>query len=294
MTQPWTLGFIGAGVMAETMIAGLLAEGFEPARIIASHRRADRVEELAKHGITASLDNRAAAAADVIVIAVKPQTLLPVLAGIEGALRPDALVLSIVAGARISVLRRALKHERVVRCMPNLPCRIRHGMTVWCAGAPAAASPATSPTATLAATPAALSFDDRMRIRSVLGVMGKEIEVDDEGHVDRATAVNGTGPAIVAHFVKAFLEAAAFIGEPRGVARETVLETLAGTVEMIRRSDGHVAELIDEVTSPGGTTSRALQVLKNGRFSAVLTEAVDAAYQRTREMGDQLEKSTGG
>lgn len=260
------------------MITGLLAEGFAPARIIASHRRADRVEELAKHGITASVDNAVAARADVVVIAVKPQTLLPVLAGIAGSVQSDALVLSIVAGARISVIRRALRHDRVVRCMPNLPCRIRQGMTVWCAGGGASA----------------LSFDDRMRVRAVLGVMGKEIEVEEEGHVDRATAVNGTGPAIVAHFVKAFLEAAAFIGEPRNVARETVLETLAGTVEMIRRSDGHVAELIDEVTSPGGTTSRALQVLKNGRFSAVLTEAVDAAYQRTRELGDQLEKTTGG
>lgn len=275
MTPDWTLGFVGTGVMAETMITGLLSEGFAPARIIASHRRADRVAELQKHGIKATLDNRVAATADVVVLAVKPQTLMPVLSGIAGALSKDALVLSIVAGARISVIRRALGRQRVVRCMPNLPCRIRKGMTVWCAG------------------DAALSFDERMYVRAVLGVMGKEVEVDDEGHVDRATAVNGTGPAIVAHFVKAFLEAAAFIGEPRGVARETVLETLAGTVEMIRQSDGHVAELIDEVTSPGGTTSRALQVLKNGRFSAVLTEAVDAAYRRTRELGDQLEETSG-
>ena len=136
-------------------------------------------------------------------------------------------------------------------------------------------------------------FDDRARVRAILGVMGAEVEVDDEGHLDRATAVSGTGPAIVAHFVKAYLEAAAYIGEPRGVARETVLATLVGTVEMIRRSDGHVAELIDEVTSPGGTTSRALQVLKNGRFSAGGPEAVDAAYQRPVELGDALEGSVG-
>lgn len=268
----WTLGFVGTGVMAETLITGMLAEGFAPERIVASHRRADRVAELARLGISASPDNRVAAAADVVVVAVKPQGLLPVLAELRGALSPDALVVSIVAGARIGLIQRRTGHARVVRCMPNLPCRIRRGMTVWCA-APGC-------------TPA-----DRERVGAVLGVMGRHVEVDDEGHVDRATAVNGTGPAIVAHFVKAFVEAAGYVGQPRALARETVLETLLGTAEMIRQSDGHVAELIDEVTSPGGTTSRALQVLKNGRFSAVLTEGVDAAYQRTVELGDALEES---
>ncbi|MSP54646.1 MAG: pyrroline-5-carboxylate reductase [Myxococcales bacterium] len=266
----WTIGFVGAGVMAETMISGLLAEGFEPGRILASHRRADRVAELSALGVSATLDNRVAAAADVVVISVKPQTLLGVLAEVKGAVRPDALVVSIVAGARLRVLQVVLGHHKVVRCMPNLPCRIRRGMTVWCAAGE-------------------LGDGDRARVAAVLGVMGKHIEVQDEGHVDRATAVNGTGPAIVAHFVKAFIEAAGYIGEPRGVARETVLETMLGTAEMILQNEGHIAELIDEVTSPGGTTSRALQVLKNGRFSAVLTESVDAAYQRTRELGDALE-----
>ncbi len=272
--ENWSIGFVGAGVMAETMVQGLLAEGVAPGRIVASHRRAERVAELAALGIRATLDNREAAGADVVVISVKPQTLLGVLAGISGAIRPDALVVSIVAGARVRVLQTTTGHDRIVRCMPNLPCRIRRGMTVWSASAPVTA-------------------EDRARVAAILGVMGKHIEVEDEGHVDRATAVNGTGPAIVAHFVKAFIEAAGYIGEPRGVARETVLETLLGTAEMIRQNEGHIAELIDEVTSPGGTTSRALQVLKNGRFSAVLTESVDAAYQRTRELGDVLEAAAG-
>lgn len=270
MNDTWTIGFVGTGVMAETMIAGLCDNGFAPGRITASHRREDRCAELRAHGINACVDNREAAMADVVVLAVKPQTLAGVLAELRGHLRPDALVLSIVAGARVRAIAGALDHARVVRAMPNLPCRIRQGMSVWFGRE--------------------LAEADRARVRTVLSSMGAEIEVDDEGHVDRATAVSGTGPAIVAHFVKAFLEAAAYIGEPRGVARETVLATLAGTVELLRQSDAHVAELIDEVTSPGGTTSRALQVLKNGRFSAVLTESVDAAYQRTVELGDQLEQ----
>lgn len=269
----WNLGFVGAGVMAETMIAGMLEEGLlPPERIMASNRRPERADQLqAQYGLRATLDNAAVArACDVLVLSVKPQTLPVVLRELAGQVPPHALVLSIIAGARRDVLARALRHDRVVRCMPNLPCRIRRGMSVWYSAA------GTSPA-------------DLERVRLLLGVMGQELRVDDEAHVDRATAVNGTGPAIVAEFVKAMLEAATFIGEPRSVARETVLATLLGTAELIRQSDHHVAELIDEVTSPGGTTSRALQVLKQGRFGAVVTDAVDAAYSRTVALGEALE-----
>jgi pyrroline-5-carboxylate reductase len=275
MADQWKIGFVGAGVMAEVMIAGLLDEGVVAAdRVLASNRRASRSAELAeRYGIVASTDNAMVAAeADIVVLSVKPQTLATVLRELKGKVNPEATVLSIVAGARTGLLQRGLGHERVARCMPNLPCRIRQGMTVW-------AAPDDTPEAHTA------------RIETVLGVMGEVIRVTDESHVDRATAVNGTGPAIVAQFVKAMLEAAAYIGVSRSVAKETVLSTLAGTAQMIRDSDDHVAQLIDEVTSPGGTTSRALQVLKQGRFSAVLTESVDAAYQRTLELGEALEDS---
>jgi pyrroline-5-carboxylate reductase len=274
MAENWTIGFVGAGVMAEVMIAGLLDEGvLGPGRILASNRRSDRADELLeRYGIATTTDNIAVARqADVVVLSVKPQTLAKVLRELHGQVNASATVLSIVAGARTAVLQAGLAHERVARCMPNLPCRIRKGMSVW-------------------AAPPDLNAATLSRIESILGVMGEVVRVADEGHVDRATAVNGTGPAIVAQFVKAMLEGAAYIGESRSVARETVLATLMGTAEMIRASDGHVADLIDEVTSPGGTTSRALQVLKQGRFSAVLTEAIDAAYQRTLELGESLEK----
>ncbi|MDP2307098.1 MAG: pyrroline-5-carboxylate reductase [Pseudomonadota bacterium] len=265
------IAFIGAGVMAETMIAGMRADGIGAERILASHRREHRALELKeRYGIRVVLDNAEAAAwADLVVLATKPQSLPHVLPALRGRLREDAVLLSIVAGARTSVLRDALDHPRVVRSMPNLPCRIRRGMTVWYA----------APT---------LGQTDLDRVRAVLQVMGEEARVEDEAHVDRATAVSGTGPAVVAHFVKAYLEAAAYIGEPRGLARASVLATLEGTVAMLRQSEDHVAELIDEVTSPGGTTSRALQVLKNGRFSAVLTEAIEAAYARSTELGEQI------
>lgn len=266
MVGTWSLGFVGTGVMAEVMLAALLDEGMAPDRVLASHHRADRAAELtARYGVRTTLDNREAAACDVVVLAVKPQRLGVVAKGLAGAIPERTLVLSIVAGATVEVLQRALDHRRVVRAMPNLPARIRRGMTVW-------------------AAPADADAEDLARVAAVLGCIGEEIRVDDEENVDRATAISGTGPAIVAHFVKAYLEAANYVGEPRDVGRRTVLATLAGTLEMLRQEDAHVAELIDEVASPGGTTTRALQVLKNGRFSAVLTEAVDAAYQRTKEV----------
>jgi pyrroline-5-carboxylate reductase len=273
----WKLGFVGAGVMAEVMIAGLLEEGIlTPQRILSSNRRPERAQELKdRYGVLTSLDNQEVAPhVDVLVLSVKPQNLAEVLRELNGCLQPETQVLSIVAGAGMQIIRDGLSHTKVARCMPNLPCRIRKGMTVW-------------------AAPEDTAPEDLDRIRSILRVMGEEIWVKDEGHVDRATAVNGTGPAIVAQFVKAMLEAATFIGESRSIAQETVLSTLVGTAEMIRAAaeDGtHVAQLIDEVTSPGGTTSRALQVLKQGQFSAVLTEAVDAAYQRTLVLGENLDK----
>ena len=270
----WTLGFVGCGVMAEVMIAGILDEGLlEPAQIIASNRRESRGAELeSRYGIrttTANLD--VVTGSDMTVLSVKPQTLAKVLAELRDSVPENSLVLSIVAGASMRVLRDGLSHSRVARCMPNLPCRIREGMTVW-------------------AAPDGLTPGDEARVEQVLGVMGGVIRVPDEAHVNMATAVNGTGPAIVAQFVKAMLEAAAYIGESRSVAKETVLATMVGTAKMLQDSDVHVASLIDEVTSPGGTTSRALQVLKQGRFSAVLTDSIDAAYERTQALGEQLER----
>ena len=266
----WRLGFVGSGVMAETMIAGVLSEGHvTPDRVIASDPHGSRRSHLeATYGIqTVARNGEVVDAADLLVLAVKPQTLSKVFEDIGGTLHPDTQVLSIVAGATLDSLRAGLGHKRVARAMPNLPCRIHKGMTVW------------------------TSADGvhGERIRSVLQGMGREMVVDEERHVDRATAVSGTGPAIVAEFVKALFEAANYIGMPRELGREAVLATLLGTCEMIERDEElHVAELIDAVTSPGGTTSRALQVLKNGRMAAVVTDSVDAAYQRTRELGLDL------
>lgn len=265
----WTLGFIGSGVMAESMMTGVVSKGLlAPDRVLASDPHSARRELVqAAWGVRTTGSNlEVLQEADLVVLAVKPQSLGDVFAELRGQVPARVQLLSVVAGASLWALRRGLEHERVARAMPNLPCRVHRGMTVW-TGA---------------------EGDDAERVRAVLRSVGEEIRVENEVDVDRATAVNGTGPAIVAEFVKAMMEAATYIGQPRELAREAVLATLLGTAEMVRRSDTHVAQLIDEVTSPGGTTSRALQVLKQGGFAAVITDSVDAAYRRTQELGADL------
>jgi pyrroline-5-carboxylate reductase len=268
------IGFVGSGVMADVMINGLLTRQLvAPAEIWAAGPRPERAELLAeRYGIHATTDNlEAVAAADLVVLSVKPQTLAKVLRQIRGAIRQEHLVLSIIAGARMGCIGSALEHPAIVRCMPNLPCQIHRGMTIW------------------TATPE-VSAAARSSVRRILQTMGREIYVPDELDVDRATAVNGTGPAIIAHFVKALEDAANFIGESRELGRQSVLQTIIGTAEMILASERHVAELIDGVTSPGGTTSRALHVLQQGRFAAVLTDAIEAAFRRSVEMGANLDE----
>jgi len=272
------IGFIGSGVMADVMINGLLTrQVIAPSDIWAAGPRPERAEELAaRYGIHATTDNlEAIEGAEIVILSVKPQGLAKVLPQIRGSIRQDHLVMSIIAGARMSSIGAALGHPEIVRCMPNLPCQIHRGMTIW--------------TASNEVAPQA-----RASVRSILQTMGKEIYVPDELDVDRATAVNGTGPAIIAHFVKALEDAANFIGESRDLGRQSVLQTIIGTAEMILASERHIVELIDGVTSPGGTTSRALHVLQQGRFSAVLTDAIDAAFRRCVELGilldDQVQK----
>ena len=268
------IAFIGSGVMAEVMINGLLTrEVVTPDHIWAAGPRAARATELGeRYGISGTTDNREALGqAELVVLAVKPQTLSKVLGELRSSIRHDHLVMSIVAGARMSCIGGALGHPAIVRAMPNLPCQIHRGMTIWTA-TQEVASPA------------------RETVRRILKTMGEEIYVPDELDVDRATAVNGTGPAIIAHFVKSLEDAANFIGESRALARQSVLQTIIGTAEMILESDRHVAELIDGVTSPGGTTSRALHVLHQGRFGAVLTEAIEAAFKRSLELGVLLDE----
>ena len=268
-----TIATVGSGVMAESMIAGLLRGRLvEASQIVASHPRGERREQLsAEYGIRAVAGNIAAVAgADVILLAIKPQMLARVGREIGPHLRDGQLVLSIIAGATTAALTGILGHRQVVRSMPNTPAQIGKGMTVWYA------TPETSP-------------DQRSQASSILRALGHEIEVDDEKFVAMATAVSGTGPTYVFLVMEALIDAAVHLGFPRHVAHDLVVETLEGSAAFARSSAMHPAVLRNMVTSPGGTSAAALHELESGRLRTVLSEAVWAAYRRTVELGEELE-----
>jgi len=265
------IAFIGPGVMAEAMIGGLVRN--ELARgecIIASGPRQVRVDKLAaEYGLEPYTDNAAAARqADVVVLSVKPQRLDKVLEGIHSVLQPHALVLSIVAGARIEKIQAGLGHELVVRSMPNTPAQIGQGITVW------TAAPRVSDT-------------QREITRGILGAMGQDIYVEEESYLDMATALSGTGPAYVFLFMEAMVDAGVHLGFPRRIAEQLVAQTVRGSVDYYTQNDDpvHLARLRNQVTSPGGTSAAALYYLEKAGFRTALSRAIWAAYERSRELG---------
>ncbi len=270
-----TIATVGSGVMAESMIAGLLRGSLvEPGQVVASHPRRERREQLeAEYGIRVTPSNGDAVAdADVVILAIKPQMLARVGREIAPRLRHGQLVISIIAGATTAALTGILEHAQVVRSMPNTPAQIGKGVTVWYA------TPDTT-------------AEQRAQASSILRALGHELEVDDEKFVAMATAVSGTGPTYVFLVMEALIDAAVHLGFPRHVAHDLVVETLEGSAAFARSSGTHPAVLRNMVTSPGGTSAAALHELESGRLRTVLSEAVWAAFRRTVELGDQLEAS---
>lgn len=260
--------------MAEAMIAGVLARRLlEPSAIVASHPRADRRAFLeSTYGIATTESNaEAAGQGDVVVLGIKPQVMHRVLAELKPVLRPQTLVVSIIAGASTDTLRRELDHGVLVRVMPNSPAQIGAGMNIWYA--------------TPQATPA-----HREQARALLEALGRELQVEDERFVAMATAVSGTGPTYVFLVMEALIDSAVHLGFPRHLAHDLVLETLSGSVAFAQRSQKHPAQLRDMVTSPGGTSAAALHELERGRLRTVLADAVWAAYQRTVSLSQSLDK----
>ena len=269
-----TLSFIGSGVMAEAMISGILNEGLTaPDHMIASDPRQERGEELAsRYGVKVTTANREAAkAAQIVVLSVKPQVLPAVLEELHGAVAPQTLVLSIVAGARIGVMAAGLGHQAIVRAMPNTPAQIGEGMSVW--------------TAT-----GEVGEEQRRQAQSILQALGEEIYLEDEEYLDMATALSGTGPAYVFLFMEAMIDAGVHLGFSRRIAQQLVLQTVRGSVDFARQSVAHPAELRNMVTSPGGTSAEALYQLEKGGFRTVLSRAIWAAYQKSQYLGELSEK----
>jgi pyrroline-5-carboxylate reductase len=276
MLQDITLSVIGSGTMGEAIIAGLLNQGLIASdQIIAAGPRPERGEELAaRYDVRWTTDNEEAAeAGQIVVLSVKPQVLKTVIPQVRGHLRRQDLGLSIIAGAPLRLLADGAAHAAFVRAMPNTPGKIGQGITVW--------------TATREVNP-----DSLERARTILSALGEEVFVEDEDYLDMATALSGTGPAYIFLFMEAMIDAGVHLGFSRRVASQLVVQTMQGSVAYARQSQQHVAELRNQVTSPGGTSAEAIYFLEKGGLRTVLSKAIWAAYRRSVALGQGKRRET--
>ena len=265
------LAFVGCGVMAEAIIAGLLRKKLVgPEQIAGSHPRQARREEMhVKYGIEMFEHNRDAVAdSSVLVLAIKPQRLHRVLEELKGALVKEQLVVSIVAGARIASIAEELLHASIVRAMPNTPAQIGEGVTAWTASAE-------------------VNETQERQVCAMLEALGKAVRVENEHQIDMATALSATGPTYIFLMMEALIDAGVHMGFSRHVAQELVHQMMLGAVLFARESHKHPAELRNMVTSPGGTSAEAIYQMEKGSLRTVLSKAVWAAYQRAESLGEK-------
>ena len=268
------LSFIGCGVMAESMFAGLLRQNLiAPDKIVGSHPREARRGELeSKYGIRLFESNAAAAeavresSASAVVLSVKPQRIASVLADLKGSVASDGLVVSIVAGAKIETISASLGTGHVVRAMPNTPSQIGAGITAWTCNEH-------------------VNEQERAQVRKILTALGKELFVETENMFDMATSLSATGPTYIFMVMEALTDAGVHLGFSRDLAKELVQETMLGSVKFAMASHKHPAELRNMVTSPGGTSAEAIYQMEKGTLRTVLSKAVYAAYKRAVDLG---------
>jgi pyrroline-5-carboxylate reductase len=264
-----TISFIGSGVMAEAMIRGLLNQTVvTPDQILAADPHRDRCAELSdKHSIRTTTSNpEAAEAGQIVVLSIKPQVARIVLPELRGHLRRRDLLLSILAGVPIHKLSDGTAHAAVVRAMPNTPAQIGQGISVW------------------TSTPE-VTETQKGQAQAILSSLGQEIYVDDESYLDMATALSGTGPAYVFLVMEAMIDAGVHMGFSRKMATQLVFQTMKGSVAFAEHSQKHVAELRNQVTSPGGTTAAALYHMEKGGLRTVISRSIWAAYERSSALG---------
>ncbi len=257
-----SIGFVGAGNMAEAMLVGLLKSGFEPDNIYVTNRSSEERLLRAKALGVKTTDKKEIASCDVVVLAVKPQDMGNVLVELSGLLTDKQLVISVAAGVSIGFIQGHFDSPRVIRVMPNTPGKVQKAMI---------------------ALAGKVSTDDRDIATVIFSSIGRVIWVE-EYELDAVTALSGSGPAYVYFFMEGLMEVAKEMGMSSEVANLLVKQTFSGAIAMVEQSDLSLLELRSAVTSPGGTTSEALRVLEEKDFQGVLREAVFAARQRSTEL----------
>lgn len=263
-----TLAIVGVGRMGEALLSGLLRSGWvDPGQVIVTSRREARCEEVAGgYGVAATTDNREAIGdADVVLLAVKPQSLPSLLADVGDAFRAGRTLISVVAGVPTATIESTVADGvPVVRVMSNVAVQVDEAMSVVSAGAHATGA-------------------DLEVAEDILGHVGRVLRLPEE-HLDSVTALSGSGPAYFFLLAEAMIDAGILLGLPRDVATELIVQTMVGSAKMLRDTGRHPVELREMVTSPGGTTIAAIRQLEQARVRAAFLNAIEAAKLRSEEL----------
>ena len=266
-----TVAIIGAGVMGETLLSGLIRAGRPVDDLLVGEKRRERAKELTeRYGVTVVSNVEAAEKADTVALVVKPQDMHDVLTEIADHVRPGQLVVSLAAGITTAFIESRLPEGvAVVRVMPNTPALVDEGMAAISRG----------------------SHCDEKHLEEAEALMastGKVIRVP-ERQQDAVTAISGSGPAYLFFVVEAMIEAGVHLGLPRGVATELVVQTMVGSAKLLRETGEHPTVLRERVTSPGGTTAAAVRELEDHKVRAAFLTAMEAARNRSRALAEGMD-----
>ena len=269
---PKHISFVGVGNMATAIMGGLLAAGFNADRISGGDPSDEARASWAEKGISAlsAQAGDVTGHADLVILAVKPQVMEVVTQSLRGKIKPGAVVMSIAAGVTVQALRDMLEEPdlNVIRCMPNTPALIGLGASGLYASA-------------------CVSDRQREQVGEVMGVVGSVVWLEQEAHIDAVTAVSGSGPAYFFAFMEAMIKAGEQLGLDHQVATELTVQTALGAASLVKQSPLPIETLRRNVTSPGGTTARALDSFERVGLSALVDQAMQSCFDRAVEMSQE-------
>lgn len=270
-TQP-VIAFIGAGNMSRAIFGGMINSGYPAQLIHATGRNLDKLQDLADQDINVTTDNQqAAAAADVIVLGVKPQMLQQVVQPLSGIIQQrQPLIISVAAGVTATSIEQWLGGNlAVIRCMPNTPALIQQGASALCANS-------------------AVSAEQKALAEQMMANTGIALWVDTEQQLDAVTALSGSGPAYFFMLMESMIAAAIAQGLPADVAEQLALQTARGAASIAQQSELSPAQLKQQVMSPKGTTEQAILSFEQQGFSQIIKQGMQANIDRSKQLAKEL------
>ena len=261
--------FIGGGTMAQAIISSLIGSSKKFEIKVSDPILTVRNEIKKKFELFVTDDNSLAIKnADLIILCIKPQHFKIVANQISGEITNDQTIVSIMAGININTISKAISTMKIIRIMPNTPAQIGKGISAW--------------NSTLQ-----VSKESKLAVKEILGVLGDEIEFNEEKYIDMATAISGSGPAYVFLFIEFLQKVGKEIGLPNDKIKHLVIKKISGSVELLSNSDKSPEELRKLVTSPGGTTEAGINSMIMNNFHKSIVKGVKKAYERAKELSNE-------